>query len=185
MLAPSSTSRNGHDKEGEAVEAIEELIAEFGIRGVIAACLKSSAGDSLEQLGGNATLRIAHVILREIIVSNDPQLEAEIMALGIGLVMEGQTMGTVGERHGVTKQAVYGWESGDTKGLKPENLLACADRLRCRVRWLVTGRGAKERRTARDELSEAEDRLIAGFRNLDISLQQVVQALVVSYIYCG
>jgi hypothetical protein len=108
MVAMAGTHAHSpqSDKESEAVEAIEELIIEFGLRGVVGACLKSSAGDSLEKLGGNAALRIAHVVLREIIISADPQLEAEIMALGVGLVMEGETMGTIGNRHGITKQAV-------------------------------------------------------------------------------
>jgi hypothetical protein len=108
MVAMAGTHAHSpqSDKESEAVEAIEELILEFGLRGVVGACLKSSAGDSLEKLGGNAALRIAHVVLREIIISADPQLEAEIMALGVGLVMQGETMGTIGNRHGITKQAV-------------------------------------------------------------------------------
>src|SRR5687767_3618639 len=80
-------SRTASDRDGQAVEAIEELICEFGLRGVVSACLKSSAGDSLEQLGGNATLRIAQAIIREVVFSDDPRLEAVVMALGAGIIL--------------------------------------------------------------------------------------------------
>lgn len=95
------------DGEGEASAAIEELIAELGARAVVAACLRSSAGQHFEKLGGNATLRIAHVILREIVYSKDPQLEAEIMALGAGIIMgDADTMTAVAAKHGISKQAL-------------------------------------------------------------------------------
>lgn len=42
---------------------------------------------------------------------------------------------------GVTKQAVYQWESGDTKSLKGDNLLAVARVLGVDANWLSTGRG--------------------------------------------
>lgn len=100
-------SIDSHHSDSEAVGAIEELIAEFGIRGVISACLKSSAGDDLSKLGGNATLRIAQVILREIAYSSNPQLEAEIMALGTGIILsDDASMTQIAARHGITKQAL-------------------------------------------------------------------------------
>lgn len=46
---------------------------------------------------------------------------------------------------GVTREAVSQWESGMTKGLKPENLLAVADYFGVEIRWLVTGVGQKRK----------------------------------------
>jgi hypothetical protein len=120
MVAMAGTHAHSpqSDKESEIVEIVEEVIKEVGVRGLITACLKSTGGEEVEeilgrliksgatQVTGPNALRIAHVVLREIIISADPQLEAEIMALGVGLVMEGETMGTIGNRHGITKQAV-------------------------------------------------------------------------------
>lgn len=94
-------------EEREIVDAIEELIAEFGVRGVMSACLKSSAGEQFSKLGGNASLRVAQVILREIVYSQDPRLDAEIMSLGAGILLEDdQSVTKVALRHGRTKQAI-------------------------------------------------------------------------------
>lgn len=102
-----SNTNGANDKESEAVEAIEELIAEFGLRGVVSACLKSSAGDALEQLGGNATLRIAQAIIREVVFAEDPRLEAVVMALGAGILLaDGDNMTRLAAKHGMTKQAL-------------------------------------------------------------------------------
>jgi len=43
------------------------------------------------------------------------------------------------ERVGVSRAAVSQWENGDTKGLRPENLLNTARVLNVRVEWLVFG----------------------------------------------
>ncbi len=43
----------------------------------------------------------------------------------------------------VSPAAVAMWESGQTKNLRPENLLAVADELYLSMRWLITGRGSK------------------------------------------
>lgn len=40
---------------------------------------------------------------------------------------------------GVSRSAVSQWESGETKGLKPDNLIAVAEVLRVTVPWLVRG----------------------------------------------
>ncbi len=100
-------ARTNEGDENEAIQAIEELVAEFGIRGVVSACLKSSAGDAFSKTGSNATLRIAQVILREIAFSKDPRLEAEIMALGAGVILaEKDNITRIAEKHGLTKQAI-------------------------------------------------------------------------------
>jgi transcriptional regulator with XRE-family HTH domain len=80
----------------------------------------------------------------------------------------------------ITPQSVYQWESGDTKGLKPENLVIVAELLHTTERWLVTGRGQKDRRIARDELDDKEAKLIDHFRELVEGHQDAVLALAVS-----
>lgn len=94
------------DTDEGAASAIEELIAEFGVRAVVSGCLRSSAGDSFEKMGGNATRQIAQVILSEISFSKDPQLEAEVMAVGAGVILGDRvTITRLAEKHGITKQA--------------------------------------------------------------------------------
>jgi hypothetical protein len=93
--------------DDEATQAIEELVAEFGVRAIVGACLKSSIADEFGKVGSNSTLRIAQVILREIASSSDPQLEAEIMALGAGLILNhGDNVTRIAKKHGLTKQAI-------------------------------------------------------------------------------
>ncbi len=107
MAELHTNAHSGQDKEGQAVDAIEELIAEFGLRATIKACLRSRAGGQFGRMGGNATLAVIQEILRVIVFSEDPQLEAEIMALGAGVLLEDkQTVTRVGAKHGLTKQAV-------------------------------------------------------------------------------
>lgn len=107
MVSLTNQSKDhGHDGD-EAMAAIEELVADFGIRGVVAACLRSSIGEELGKFGSNSTLRVAQVILREIAFSKDPRLEAEIMALGAGLILnQGDNVTRIAGKHGLTKQAV-------------------------------------------------------------------------------
>jgi hypothetical protein len=108
MVSPTPHHAAPHPSDDdEATEAVEELIAEFGVRGLVSACLKSSAGDEFGRVGSNSTLRIAQVILREIAFSRDPRLEAEIMALGAGLILaEKDNITRIAEKHGLTKQAI-------------------------------------------------------------------------------
>jgi len=44
---------------------------------------------------------------------------------------------------GVTREAVSQWESGDSKTVKPDNLLAVSDALEVDIRWLITGKVQK------------------------------------------
>lgn len=48
------------------------------------------------------------------------------------------------EAVGVSVAAVGQWESGKTKNLKLDHLIAIADALNINVRWLATGVGSKE-----------------------------------------
>lgn len=66
----------------------------------------------------------------------------------------------------VTPSSVYQWESGDTKGLKPHNLVCAAEFLKTYEKWLVTGEGPKVRALRADELHEVESALIFDFRDL-------------------
>jgi transcriptional regulator with XRE-family HTH domain len=44
-------------------------------------------------------------------------------------------------RIGVTRSSVNQWESGDTKGLRPENLVRAAQELEVRIEWLAMNKG--------------------------------------------
>lgn len=50
----------------------------------------------------------------------------------------------LGDAVGVSRAAVSQWESSETKGLRPENLVAVADVLGVSIKWLVTGKGPKQ-----------------------------------------
>ena len=51
------------------------------------------------------------------------------------------SQGGLAKRVGVSAAAVWQWESGDVRGLKPTNLLATARALGVNVQWLVYGSG--------------------------------------------
>lgn len=44
---------------------------------------------------------------------------------------------------GVKKASVSGWLSGDSKSMKPENLVGAADFFHVQIRWLAIGKGPK------------------------------------------
>ena len=52
----------------------------------------------------------------------------------------GLTQASLAKMVGVSREAVSQWESGDSKGLKQENLLECSKALNCSPHWLVTGK---------------------------------------------
>lgn len=64
----------------------------------------------------------------------------------------GLSMSDLAKRVGVSKQAVWGWETGSTKGPRPEHLLALRDILSVSIDWLVFGNGhpAPEKRSLSD-----------------------------------
>ena len=95
------------DDLSELVAAIEELISERGPRATVAAALRSSAGEHFQKTGGNQTLRVSQVIIRQIAFSDDPQLEAEIIALATGIILgDDMNVTRIGRKHGLTKQAI-------------------------------------------------------------------------------
>lgn len=58
-------------------------------------------------MGGSATLRVIQVVIRQIVYSADPQLEAEVMALGAGVLLDDeQTQMRIAEKHGLGRAAV-------------------------------------------------------------------------------
>lgn len=106
-LAGHNSSEYESDELSSIIAAIDELVAEVGIRAVVRAALKSEAGEEFGKLGGNVTLRVSQVIIRQIAFSQNPQLEAEVMALGAGIILEdGATMTRIAMKHGITKQAL-------------------------------------------------------------------------------
>lgn len=108
MISISAPTKTGDEATVGAAQGIEELIAEFGIRSVLSAVLGSSLARDLERCGGgDAALRVSQVILREIAFSKNPQLEAEIMALGCGVILQDEdNMTKIGRRWGLTRAAI-------------------------------------------------------------------------------
>ena len=96
------------DKDAEALEAIEDIVAEMGIAVVVRACLASSLGDALNKLGsGDTSMRIIQVLIRQIAHSENPMLEAEIMALGSGVILADKTgCRRIATKWGMTPAAV-------------------------------------------------------------------------------
>jgi transcriptional regulator with XRE-family HTH domain len=78
----------------------------------------------------------------------------------------------------VSPSAVYAWESGDTKGLKPTNLVCVAEVLKTHEKWLAMGVGPKVRAMRADELSPSESELIEDFRDLSTDEQTGMKSAV-------
>lgn len=71
----------------------------------------------------------------------------------------------------VSKSAVYAWESGDTKGLKPANLVCVAEVLKTYEKWLAIGEGPKARAVRTDELTPELSELLYDFQDLSTDEQ--------------
>lgn len=108
MVSLSSPTLTGDETSVEASAAIEEMVCEFGVRAVLSAVLASSLADPLQRVGGGeAALRVSQVILREVAFSDDPRLQAEIMAIGAGVILDDDTtMTRIAAKHGLTKSAI-------------------------------------------------------------------------------
>jgi hypothetical protein len=94
-----------HDDVADAVAAVEELKAEFGLKILLLALTRSDLGASVST-DPQTTMRVVQFVLREIVYSTDPQLEAEIMAIGSGVLDEKGIMSKIAGKRGVTRQAV-------------------------------------------------------------------------------
>jgi transcriptional regulator with XRE-family HTH domain len=88
--------------------------------------------------------------------------------------LEGVSVADLANACGVTPSAVYQWMSGDTKGMKPENLVNCCRALKVHIAWLVFERGPKERAISRGDLSPDEEELITAFKKLDEPQQRAM-----------
>lgn len=79
---------------------------------------------------------------------------------------------------GVTPGAVYQWINGDTKGLKPENLVCASEFLNTPIRWLVLERGNKERATNYASLPSDQAELLRYYVRLTSGEQRAIMATV-------
>lgn len=73
---------------------------------------------------------------------------------------------------GVSPAAVTQWEQGDTKGLKPENLVAVAHALGVLTDWLATGRGPMH-----DPLTPEVREVVADYLRVPEDRRQVAQKM--------
>lgn len=106
-LANKDSTEVNLDDYKPITDTLDELVADFGLRAVIAAVLQSEAGQKIQSTGGSESLRIVQSILREIVYAEDPQLEAEVMAIGAGLFLEDKMAVTrIAKKHGLSKAAV-------------------------------------------------------------------------------
>jgi hypothetical protein len=100
-----ATTHTGLDRRDEASTAFEELVEEFGPVTMILVCVSSTIGQAFTRLGGEATLRVIQVLIRRIVFSPNPQLEAEVIAYCTGVLPD--TNGTrIAEKHGRERATV-------------------------------------------------------------------------------
>lgn len=96
------------DRDTEALAAIEEMISEYGLAGMVQVVLRSTLADSLNQTGsGDAALRVIQVLIREIVYDRNPMLRSEIIALGSGIILADKTgVRALARKHGLTPAAI-------------------------------------------------------------------------------
>lgn len=68
---------------------------------------------------------------------------------------------------GVSKQAVYQWESGETRALKGEHLVEVARVLRVDPTWLASGKGRREGAHREPDLTDEAIELARAWQKLD------------------
>jgi transcriptional regulator with XRE-family HTH domain len=56
---------------------------------------------------------------------------------------KGWSQSDLAEKAGVSRQAIFSVENGETKTMRPENLFRAADALEVKARWLATGQGPR------------------------------------------
>lgn len=94
-------------RDDEVADTIRDLVGAFGVRRVVEAVNELAKTSAAAPEGNAAALRLVQVMLREIAYSKTPQLTAEIMALGAGLLLENrQAITTIATKHGLSRQAV-------------------------------------------------------------------------------
>lgn len=83
----------------------------------------------------------------------------------------------LGKLVGVSQSAVYQWLTGDSKGLRPANLLAVCKILDVNEEWLVNNSGPKER-SKRRSLTDDESELLADYAFLDKNQKEAIKVTV-------
>lgn len=80
---------------------------------------------------------------------------------------------------GVARESVSLWETGDTKNLRPENLLRTAKHLGVNVEWLVFGTGV-ERPYCNAKFNEGLEDIIALYRRIPEDGRQAIWGFLLS-----
>ena len=107
MVAALSATTSSGDELAPALAAIEELAEDFGQRCVVSAIMRSSCADALGKIGTGSAVAVTQAVLRQIVSAKDSKMEAEIICMAIGLVLdEGMTVTRLAKRYGCTKQAI-------------------------------------------------------------------------------
>ena len=122
LSAPAET------KEAEVVRVIDELVSEVGMSCVIKAFCESAASDAPSATAQASTMRAIQFILRRVISApkNQTRLEAEIMAIGSGLLVNDEkTVTRIAEKYGVSRQAISKRAVAfcDEFGLRPSSFM--------------------------------------------------------------
>lgn len=95
---------------------------------------------------------------------------------------KGLAVSDLAQACGVSPQAVYQWFNGDTKGLKPENLVAASDLLQTHIRWLVLALGPKERGSKLTDLTPEQAELLHAYIRLTPGEQRAIMATVANLL---
>lgn len=97
----------------------------------------------------DTTLDDAVQVVQQVIANSDGEL-SESSPSGIAdriqqrLDAIGAKAAHLAEHVGVSRGNVSLWLNGDVQHIKPTNLFACAEFLKCDMRWLITGQGSEE-----------------------------------------
>lgn len=95
------------DRESECAEAIEEIIADFGLRAFLSAMSHTTASDAATAVHQQATLRAIQCVIREIVYGENPRLEAEIISMGSGIMLADEATQTrIAAKYGLGRAAI-------------------------------------------------------------------------------
>lgn len=101
----SDTNEITESDLAEAVAALESLKAELGMRLLLTA-IQAMAPGVLLSADQHTAKRVSQFILREIVHSTNPLLEAEVMAIASG-VLDGKGIQTrIADKHGISRAAI-------------------------------------------------------------------------------
>lgn len=103
---------------------------------------------------------------------------------------EKMTQAELAKLCGVSRSAVTQWESGQSKTLKPENLLCVADKTGFSIRWLITGKGEERQHSVKlvptaasksKTINSLVHQLAEEILLAEPEIQQAIQALLFRY----